>query len=196
MQPSKNFVDVSLGQTPMDVSEMGNAGGVLRETSVGPLPSLTESPTTKGADTETNSGLRPEDGQKLSPLAKFCRALSITPEEKTFVERMWMRLGELGIVLVAEARGGGHHVTLSSQHYGELWVHYKGATTHRWEKYILTQNTASIRHALFIAKKIALYDLDEIRVAAGVITVNVREAPSEERFYSWYKPRPPMEEVE
>ena len=153
-------------------------------------------PTAGVADIALNSGSRVEDGPKLSPLLKFCRALGITPEEKTFIERMWMRLGDLGIVLEAHKRGDGHQVTLRSQEYGELWVHYKGATTHRWERHLVTLNTLSIKHALFMAKKIALYDLEEIRVAAGLIAVNVCEAPLEARFYSWYEPRPPMEEVE
>ena len=75
-------------------------------------------------------------------------------------------------------------------------MHYKGATTYRWERHLFTQNTLSNKHALFMAKMIALYDLDQIRVAAGLITVDVCEAPSEARRYSWYRPRQPMEEVE
>ena len=138
--------------------------------------------------TEMNSGSRPENGPKLSPLVKFCRALGITPEEKTFVERMWTRLGDLGIVLDAQVRGDGHRVTLSSLQYGELWVHYEDATTYRWERHIVTTDTLSIKHALFMAKQIALFDLDEIRVAGGLTAVDVSGEPSETRFYSWYKP--------
>ena len=65
----------------------------------------------------------------------------ITPEEKTFVERMWTRLGDLGIVLDAQVRSDGHRVTLSSLQYGELWVHYEDATTYRWERHIVTTDT-------------------------------------------------------
>ena len=188
MQPFKNLVD-PLSQMSTDVLEKDMiAGGVLHETSA-ELDGVV-------ADTEMNSGLRPGNGPKSTPLVKFCRALGVTPEEKVFVERMWTRLGDLGIVLEAHVRGGGHQVTLCSLQYGELLVHYKGATTYRWEHYLFTQDTLSNKHALFRAKMIALYDLDQIRVAAGLITVDVCEAPSEARRYSWYIPRPPMEEVE
>ena len=188
MQPSKNLVD-SLSQMSTDVLEKDMiAGGVLHETSA-ELDGVV-------ADTEMNSGSRPGNEPKSTPLVKLCRALGVTPEEKTFVERMWTRLGDLGIVLEAHVRSDGHQVTLCSLQHGELLVHYKGATTHRWERYLFTQNTLSNKHALFMAKMIALYDLDQIRVAADLLTVDVCEAPSEARRYSWYRPRPPMEEME
>ena len=66
MQPPENPEDVSLSQTSTDIIRKGNAGGVLRETVVGPLPSLMiepttvgESPTTKRADNEANPGSPP-----------------------------------------------------------------------------------------------------------------------------------------
>ena len=110
MQPLKNLVD-PLSQMSTDVLEKDmTAGGVLHETSA-ELDGVV-------ADTEMNSGLRPGNGPKFTPLVKFCRALGVTPEEKVFVERMWTRLGDLGIVLEAHVRGGGHRVTLCSLQYG------------------------------------------------------------------------------